>query len=103
MDDERLAYYEEREENTIALAEEQLEQQEELDEAEEEQDPARLCWENLNGDDQRCRVLTGFTCDEVLELLELCEHAIPMTTGRGKHGKWTAADKFLMVLCYVKH
>jgi len=103
MDDERLAYYEEREEHTAALAEEQIEQQEELDEAEEEQNPARLCWENLNGDDPRCRILTGFTCDEFLELLGLCEHAIPMTLGRGKHGKWSAADKFLMTLCYVKH
>jgi hypothetical protein len=103
MDDDRLAYYQEREEHTAALAEQQQERDEELNEAEEEQDPARLCWENVNGDNQRCRVLTGFTCDEVLELLELCEQAIPMTTGRGKHGKWTAADKFLMMLCYVKH
>jgi hypothetical protein len=33
------------------------------------------------------------------ELLGLCERPIPMTMGRGKHGKWSAADKFLMVLC----
>lgn len=103
MDDDRLAYYQEREEHTAALAEDQMEEQQELDEAEEEQDPVRLCWANVNGDDARCRVLTGFSCDEFLELLELCEQAIPMTLGRGKHGKWTAADKFFMTLCYIKH
>jgi hypothetical protein len=103
MDEERLAYYQEREEHTAAMAEQQLEDQEELDEAEENEDPVRLCWDNVNGDDARCRVLTGFTCDEFLELLELCEQAIPMNIGRGKHGKWTASDKFLILLCYVKH
>jgi len=62
MDDDLLSYHQEREEHTVALAEDLMEVQEELDEAEEEQDPVRLCWENVNGD-ERCRVLTGFSCE----------------------------------------
>lgn len=50
-----------------------MEQEAELDEVEEELDPARLSWTNLNGDDERCIVITGFTCDQFLELFEACE------------------------------
>lgn len=74
-----------------------------MDEAEEALDPALLCWANINDNDEHCRVLTGFTCEEFLELLGHCEHAIPVTLGRGRRTQASNHDKFLMVLCYVKH
>lgn len=103
MDEEVFDYYQEREEHTIQMAEAQLEEQEELDAAEEALDPALLCWANINDNDDRCRVLTGFTCEEFLELLGHCEHAIPVALGRGRRTRASNHDKFLMILCYVKH
>jgi hypothetical protein len=103
MDGELIEYYREREANTMELAEAMQLQEEELDEAEEELDPARVCWQNLNGDDERCRVITGFSCDEFLELYEVCETALPQTLGRGRRSRVGKHDRLLLVLCYVKH
>jgi hypothetical protein len=103
MENDVFDYYREREEHTVALADAALEEQQALDEEQEEEDPVHLRWRNLSEDDERCRVLTGFACDEFLELLEHCEHAMPATIGRGRRSKLSNHDKFLIVLCYVKH
>jgi hypothetical protein len=52
--DEEILYYQEREANTVQLAEEVMDLEGELNDEEEEQDPARLCLANLNGDDASC-------------------------------------------------
>lgn len=95
-------YYTSRAENTLKIANEQIILAQKVDE-EEEIDIHRLCWTNINRDDKRCVVLTGFSCQEFSELLLLCENYIPINIGRGKQSKFTPADKFLIVLCYLKH
>jgi hypothetical protein len=96
-------YYREREEHTVQLAQDAMDLEDELDEEEEEHDPARVCWANLNGNEERCVVITGFTCDQVLELFEACEDAIPVTTGRGRRSRVSKHDRLVLVLCYIKH
>ena len=103
MDEALFEYYEEREQNTIEVAESQIEGQEQLDIAEENHVPALVSWENLSTDDVRCKTITGFTCEEFLLLYELCGESIPENIGRGRHSRFTKQDKLLMVLCYVKH
>lgn len=103
MNDELAAYYRDREEHTVQLAEAQLEEQEAFDEAEEALDPALVCWANINGHVERCRVLTGFTCAEFMELLGYVEDAIPTVIGRGRRSRLVPADRFLLLLCYLKH
>ena len=101
-DEALLHYYQSRAEHTVKLAIEQAEFAQKVDE-EEEANVNRLCWTNLQSDDKRCVVLTGFTTHEFTELLRLCENDIPINIGRGKQSKFTPADKFLIVLCYLKH
>jgi len=100
-DDALFHYYKSRAEHTLQLANEQLKLEQKLDE--EELDPTSLCWENVKSDKNRCLILTGFSPEEFMELLNLCEQSIPITLGRGKQSKYKPADKFLVVLCYVKH
>ena len=103
MEDETFDYYREREAHTAQLAQELLDQEEELNNAEEAHDPARLCWHNLDGDDARCHIITGFTCEQFLELFEACEQSIPVTIGRGRRSRMGKHDRLLLVLCYLKH
>lgn len=103
MNDELIEYYRERGVQTAHLAEEAMEQEVQLNEEEEEIDPARVCWSNLNGNDERCQVITGFNCDQFVELFEACEDAIPVTIGRGRRSRVPKHDRLLLVLCYVKH
>ena len=56
----------------------------ELDLEEQQQDPGRLSWENFNGNDQRCQIITGFACEQFLKLYEACDTAIPEVIGRGR-------------------
>lgn len=84
MDDDLFAEYEEREENTRQLAEDELEMQQEIDEEEENEEPSRVCWANLANDDRRCKILSGFTCDEFIELYEIVEDSIKENIGRGR-------------------
>ena len=101
-DEALFHYYQSRAEHTVKIASEQITLAQKLDE-EEEADVNRLCWNNLQGDDKRCIILTGFTTQEFTELLRLCENDIPINIGRGKQSKFSQADKFLVVLCYLKH
>ncbi len=103
MDDDLFAEYEEREENTRQLAEDELEMQQEIDEEEENEDPSRVCWANLANDDRRCKILSGFTCDEFLELYDIVEGSIRENIGRGRQSKVSKLDRFLVTLCYLKH
>lgn len=96
-------YYQERAENTIHMAQDVMDVEEQINEEEEEQDPARLCWANLNGNDERCAVICGFTSDQFLQLFEACEDAIPTVVGRGRRSRISKHDRLLLVLCYVKH
>ena len=102
FDEHLYHYYHSRAENTVKIAEDQIIIIQKLDE-EEDIDPKRLCWNSIKGDDKRCLVLTGFSVIQFIELLTLCESSIPTNIGRGKQSKFTQADKFLVVLCYVKH
>lgn len=103
MDDDQLDYYKDRELHTASLAHEELIRQRHSDQADDDDNITRLCWNNVKGDDEQCIILTGFSCDEFIELLEICEKHIPIVIGRGKHGQFTTADKLLMILCYIKH
>lgn len=58
---------------------------------------------NINSDDDRCTVLTGFNCDQFLQLFEVCEAAMPVTLGRGRRSKIEKHDRLLLALCYLKH
>lgn len=102
FDETLFHYYQSRAEHTVKLAEEQIQQEQALDK-EAENDSHRLCWTSIQGDDKRCIILTGFSSQEFTELLLLCENDIPINIGRGKQSKFTQADKFLIVLCYLKH
>lgn len=103
MDENVFEYYNEREQDTMQMAESQLEEQENLDAEEENRDLALICWENLSTDDARCKTITGFTCEEFLQLYEQCESVISENIGRGRSSRFSKQDKFLMTLCYVKH
>ena len=103
MNDELFEHYEEREEETRGLAENELEQQMEIDEEEENEDPSRVCWLNLCNDDRRCKILTGFSPEEFLTLYDLVEAGIVENIGRGRQSKISKFDRLLMTLCYLKH
>ena len=103
MDEELFNYYREREEHTTELAAMQIDEQAVLDQTDENEDPALISWNNLNGNDERCHVMTGFTCDQFLRLFDLCENSIPENVGRGRKSRVSKQDKLLIVLCYVKH
>ena len=103
LDSDKLTYYKQRADHTTLIAQNHLNELKLLDEAEENHDPARLCWNNLNGDNERCMVLIGFSCLDFLTLLNLCENVIPNNLGRGRRSQWSSADKLLLLLCYLKH
>ena len=103
MDSALFDYYEDREAQTVELVREGAEQDAEIAEAEERHDPTRLCWANIDGDDNRCKILTGFICGQFLELFDICEGAMPVTLGRGRRSKISNHDKLLLALCYLKH
>lgn len=103
MNEELFEHYEEREEETRGLAENELEQQMEIDDEEENEDPSRVCWLNLSNDDRRCKILTGFSPEEFLTLYDLVEASIVENIGRGRQSKISKFDRFLMTLCYLKH
>jgi len=101
-DETLFHYYTSRTEHTLKIANEQMSFEQKLDE-EEEANTNRLCWTSIQGNDRRCVILTGFTTPEFIELLKLCENDIPVNIGRGKRSRFSPADKFLIVLCYLKH
>lgn len=101
FDETLFHYYQSRSEHTVKLADEQMKLDQKIDE-EEEAGSHRLCWNNIKGDDKRCIVFTGFSSLEIFDLLHACENDIPINMGRGKKSKFSRADKFLIVLCYLK-
>lgn len=103
MDEELLEYYQDREAITQKYAEAQAEEQEQLDNAEENYDPATISWENLSTGNGRCKTISGFSCKEFLNLFEVCKDAIHENIGRGWRSRFAKQDKLLMVLCYIKH
>jgi hypothetical protein len=68
MDDALFDYCEDREEDMNRLANEAEERQQEIDEEEEEADPARMCWLNLSDNEDRCKTMCGFSPEEFLTL-----------------------------------
>jgi hypothetical protein len=103
MAEEVFGYYRDRQAHTEQQAQDAMQQEAALDEVEETHDPARVCWQNLNGNDERCEIITGFTCEQFLQLYEACEAAIPEVIGRGRRSRVSKHDRLLLVLCYVKH
>lgn len=87
----------------MVLADEAIDQEMELDEEEENHDPSQVCWRNLCDDDDRTKVITGFNCEQFLDLFEVVSDVLPVTTGRGLRTKISDHDKLLMTLCYLKH
>lgn len=98
-----LHHHQEREAHTAQLAQEALQQQNEIDIEEEEVNPSLVSWVNLCDNDKRCNTFCGFTADEFLTLYQLVSDSIEENTGRGMKSKITKQDKLLMVLCYLKH
>lgn len=103
MDDAIFDRYREREEHTAVMAEAVIDDEMQIDEEEENHDPSQVCWHNLCDDDDRTKVITGFTCEQFLELYEIVAEELPVTTGRGLRTKISDHDKLLMTLCYLKH
>lgn len=103
MDNAMFDRYREREEHTEALAREALVHQTGLDDQDENVDPSLICWRNLSDDNDRLKVMSGFSCSEFQDLLALVAHAMPTNTGRGRRSKVNNEDKLLMTLCYLKH
>jgi DDE superfamily endonuclease len=103
MIDALFDHYEDRENDTRELAEEAIQQQNQIDVEEVEENPARVCWLHLCNDDRRCKILTGFTPDEFLDLFDLIEENINENIGRGARSKFTKQDKLVIMLCYLKH
>lgn len=85
MDDELFEHYEEREEQTRELAERAEEQQMAIDEEEENEDPARVCWANLRDDDRRCKILCGFSPEEFLTLYDVAEEGLLGYANQTRH------------------
>jgi hypothetical protein len=59
-----INYYHERDKNTAILAEEALELQIEIDEEESTQDTSKVTWSNLRNDEDRCKIICGFSPEE---------------------------------------
>lgn len=93
-------YYRAREEETTKLA--QLASVEPSDNEEVSSD--QLCWKNIEEDDARCETITGFSCEQFRELLNICEPGMAdRVRGRGRRRSMPAADRLLLVLCHIKH
>jgi len=101
MDEELFVRYEEREEQTRQLAEEDHEESDV--EEEEEADPTRVCWRNVSKDERRCKILCGFTPQEFLRLFDVVECVMEDLSGRGRRSKLTKQDKLFITLAYLKH
>ena len=97
MNEELFEHYEEREEETRGLAENELEQQMEIDDEEENEDPSRVCWLNLSNDDRRCKILTGFSPEEFLTLYDLVEASIVENIGRGRQSKISKFEPYCLI------
>lgn len=96
-------YYKEREQHTVILATEAVEKQKELDNLEEDENPSEVSWSNLSTDEERCKLLTGFSPNEFLTIYEIVSDNIVQNIGRGPRSKISKHDKLVMILCYLKH
>lgn len=103
MDDALFDRYEERQTHTAVLATEVLEYEMELDDDEENIDPALVCAHNLCQDNARMKIITGLSIDKFLEVYGLVADVLPAVTGRGPRSKIKGRDRLLMTLCYLKH
>ena len=96
-----FGYYRAREEETTNLAQLASESSDN-----EEESSTRLCWGSIEDDDAGCKTITGFSCDQFRELLNICEPGIANQArgrGRGRRSTISVADRLLLVLCYIKH
>src|SRR5579862_3658188 len=98
--DDILTYYQEREQQTAELVEETLD-----DTEEEDENPSKISWFNLQHDENKCKIITGFTPEEFLVLFDMVSADIDENVGkgRGRKTKISKQDKLLMVFCYLKH
>lgn len=101
--DEIFSYYEEREDHTATLADEQLQLQQDIDEEETDLYPAKVIWFNLRVNEKRCKTISGFTPEEFLVIYDLVQEHMAENIGRGLKSKISKQDKLIMVLCYLKH
>jgi hypothetical protein len=96
-------YYKDREENTISLATESTDLQKTIDNLEEDENPSEVSWSNLITNEDRCKLLTGFSPNEFLTIYDIVSDNIEQNIGRGPRSKISKHDKLVMVLCYLKH
>lgn len=96
-------HYKDREDHTALLSIQALELQNTIDNQEENRDFSQVSWTNLSENEDRCKIITGFTPKEFLELYDLVSKEIKENIGRGPRSKISKHDRLVMVLCYLKH
>lgn len=96
-------HYKDREENTITLANQSLELQNDVDNQEENRNFSQVSWFNLAEDEDRCKIITGFTTKEFLNLYDVVADNIEENIGRGPRSKIDKHNRLVMTLCYLKH
>lgn len=101
-EDPLLSHYRARSASTAALA--AGAEEDEADAGDEEPEEADdSVWAVCAADAERCKVFSGFTVPEVLELFGECEDALVEHVGRGKHSKLSKHDRLLMLLMHLRH
>lgn len=96
-------YYKEREQHTVDLATEVIEQQHQLDNLEEDENSSAVSWTNLSHNEERCKLLTGFTPAEFLTIYDIVSDSIQQNIGRGPRSKISKHDRLVIVFCCLKH
>jgi hypothetical protein len=56
-----------------------------------------------NNSDSKLITLTNFKFEEVIELWEIVKSSVLNTDKRGKSGKYTPLDRFLLLLVFLRH
>lgn len=100
-----FTYYREVEDSTAKLVEEILDQENNTDDEDEEENISGNSWSNLHDNEDKCKIITGFTPKEFLTLFDMVSDYIigNDAKGRGRKTKIAKQDKLIMVLCYLKH
>src|SRR5438132_1020970 len=98
-----INYYRSLEYDTIEKATECLQSHSNSSSEENSADISIISWNNLENNKRKCKIICGFSPDEFIELYSLIEHLISENKGRGPKSKTSKHDKFLIILCYLKH
>jgi hypothetical protein len=96
-------HYKDREEHTAKLADDALVLQNQINIAEDNVNSSPVSWANLQLDEDRCRLICGFSPKEFRDLYNIVEDDIEENIGRELRSKISKEDKLLMTLCYLKH